>query len=60
MNSTGLVNNSAKHWPIFFVIFGMQHFDETWRKWLYTVPQVTHCPICPVKVSITMKGYWSN
>jgi len=22
-----------KHWPI-FIIFGMQHQERTWRKWL--------------------------
>jgi len=27
------LNNSVKHWPI-CIISGMQHYEETWRKWL--------------------------
>ena len=27
------LNNSVKHWPM-LIIFGMQHHEETWRKWL--------------------------
>jgi len=27
------LNNSVKHWPI-LISFGVQHYEETWRKGL--------------------------
>jgi len=27
------LNSSVRHWPI-LIIFGMQHQEETWHKWL--------------------------
>jgi len=31
--SVTFFNNFAKHWQI-LIIFGTQHYEENWRKWL--------------------------